>query len=72
MTAESSDGDDDPGDPTVEIELADGALADAAAGRRLQRTVIERPHFCSDYIREGNSMPYFTLQDLPQSIAISR
>jgi hypothetical protein len=35
----------------------------------------------SDYIREGNSIPYFTLQDferdphgvtLPQSIAISR
>lgn len=49
MPTESSGGreDDDPGDPTVEIELAYGALADAAAihGDGTDRGVISRLYY---------------------------
>ncbi len=47
MPAEASDEDDDPGDPTVEIELAYGALADADAirGRGTDRGVVSRLYY---------------------------
>lgn len=47
MPTESSSGGDDPGDPTVEIELADGALADAAAirGEGTDRGTVNRLYY---------------------------
>lgn len=47
MPAESSDGDDEPVDPTVELELAYGALADADAirGQGTDRGAVSRLYY---------------------------